>query len=46
MAVVGNRRPLVMDDLWDLNARDRSEHLMPKFEEVWKKYLAGKNWKE
>ncbi|KAH7698347.1 CRE-MRP-1 protein, partial [Aphelenchoides avenae] len=41
MAILGNRRALEMDDLWELNARDRSKHLVDKWERVWDKH-AGK----
>ncbi|KAH7704058.1 canalicular multispecific organic anion transporter 2 [Aphelenchoides avenae] len=41
MAILGNRRALEMDDLWELNGRDRSKHLVDKWERVWDKH-AGK----
>uniref|UniRef100_A0A1I7XQT9 DUF805 domain-containing protein n=1 Tax=Heterorhabditis bacteriophora TaxID=37862 RepID=A0A1I7XQT9_HETBA len=33
LAVKGNSKPLERDDLWDLNERDRSSTLIPKFNE-------------
>lgn len=39
MALLGHRRPLEMTDLWELEPHDGSDHLVPKFEHVWKKYV-------
>ncbi|KAL3119041.1 hypothetical protein niasHT_003824 [Heterodera trifolii] len=39
MARLGHRRPLEMDDLWDLLEEDQSEYLLEKFEKIRAKQL-------
>src|SRR4051812_11956791 len=43
MAVLGNRRPLEMEDLWELEPMDSSAQLVPRFERIWEGYL--KSWR-
>uniref|UniRef100_A0A1I7YAB2 Multidrug resistance-associated protein 1-like n=1 Tax=Steinernema glaseri TaxID=37863 RepID=A0A1I7YAB2_9BILA len=35
LAITGNQRSLVMEDLWSLNARDKSSKLVPEFNKNW-----------
>lgn len=37
MAILGYRRPLKEEDLWSLNKEDRSEVVVQKLLEAWKK---------
>ncbi|KAE9547808.1 hypothetical protein FO519_008982 [Halicephalobus sp. NKZ332] len=39
MAIKGHRRPLEPEDLWDLNERDTSKHLLEKFQKHWDEHL-------
>lgn len=41
MASVGHKRSLEIDDLWELNPRDRSKHLVDKFMVFWEKHLSS-----
>uniref|UniRef100_A0A915DLQ5 Uncharacterized protein n=1 Tax=Ditylenchus dipsaci TaxID=166011 RepID=A0A915DLQ5_9BILA len=43
MAMLGHKRALVMEDLWDLCNRDKSKHLVDKFDKVWTKYISKFN---
>ncbi|KAE9550241.1 hypothetical protein FO519_006539 [Halicephalobus sp. NKZ332] len=39
MAIKGHRRALESEDLWDLNERDTSKHLLEKFQKNWDDHL-------
>lgn len=35
MAWKGYKKPLEPKDLWDLNERDKSENVVPKYDQYW-----------
>lgn len=46
IAILGHNRPLQMEDLWELPNRDKSKHLVAKFDRVWATHIASKHfWK-
>ncbi|KAI1700651.1 ABC transporter transmembrane region domain-containing protein [Ditylenchus destructor] len=40
IAILGHNRPLQMEDLWELPNRDKSKHLVAKFDRVWATHIA------
>lgn len=43
MIITGYKRPLVDDDLWELNSEDRSAVITRRFTANWEKELAKSN---
>ena len=44
LVIQGYRRALVFTDLWKLNKVDRSDELLPEFEQEWEKRIDETGW--
>ena len=44
MLVRGNRRDITFDDLFDLKPEDKSDKIVTRFENEWKKELKKTKW--